>query len=66
MKGLLDLKLTDCRWVLDEPGPDGLALFCGARVLRRHGKLTSYCPDHAAICYRGTERARPRVEPMAA
>jgi hypothetical protein len=66
MKGLLDLKLTDCRWVHDERGQDGLAVFCGASVLYRNGKPTSWCPTHHAVCCTGCQRKLPKPVAIAA
>lgn len=54
---LLDLKSTDCRWLLDQRCDRGLMMYCGE--LRAHRK-TSYCPEHHAIVWMGYQ---PRRKP---
>ncbi len=46
--GLLDLELNNCRWVLEERGDNGLALFCGHEV--KPGR--SFCTPHDHVVTR--------------
>jgi hypothetical protein len=59
---LLDARHDQCRWILAEHGPDGLAVFCGELVLRR----TSYCAEHHAIVWIGYQPPRRKPKPVMA
>lgn len=51
--GLLDLQFFHCRWPLDERGPDGFTVFCGAPKCEG-----SYCKAHARMAYRTLAQLR--------